>query len=100
MELEDKAAMKPGMLFQILVAMAALTMSTLTAFAQAQDGLAAPENFAAIADADARSAAMFSELGKVLTHPRCVNCHPAGDRPQQTDAGRLHQPPVWLGAGR
>ena len=41
---------------------------------------------------------MFTELGKVLTHPRCINCHPAGDRPRQGDAGRLHQPPVVRGA--
>ena len=32
-----------------------------------------------------RSVALFAELGKVLTHPRCVNCHPAGDRPRQGD---------------
>lgn len=59
--------------------------------------LAPPESFAGIADAKQRSAAMFTELGKVLTHPRCVNCHPAGDRPHQTDLGRPHQPPVWRG---
>jgi hypothetical protein len=41
---------------------------------------------------------LFSELGKVLTHPRCVNCHPAGDRPRQGEEGRLHQPPVERGA--
>ena len=41
---------------------------------------------------------MFTELGKVLTHPRCVNCHPAGDRPHQGDESRLHQPPVERGA--
>ena len=41
---------------------------------------------------------MFTELGKVLTHPRCVNCHPAGDRPRQGDEGRPHQPPVERGA--
>ena len=34
---------------------------------------------------------------KVLTHARCVNCHPAGDRPRQTDERRLHQPPVERG---
>ena len=45
----------------------------------------------------ARSA-YFVELGKVLTHPRCVNCHPAGDRPRQGDEGRPHEPPVWRGA--
>ena len=56
--------------------------------------LAPPESFASIADAEARSAAIFTELGKVLTHPRCLNCHPAGDRPRQGDEGRPHQPPV------
>jgi hypothetical protein len=70
----------------------------LAALATMLTGTAAVESFAAIGDTDARSAAMFTELGKVLTHPRCVNCHPAGDRPHQTDGGRLHQPPVWRGA--
>ncbi len=60
--------------------------------------LAAPESFQAIGDAAARSAALFSEAGKVLAHPRCVNCHPAGDRPLQSENGRLHQPPVERGA--
>ena len=50
--------------------------------------LATPENFAGIGDAAARSAALFTELGKVLTNPRCVNCHPAGDRPHQGELGR------------
>jgi hypothetical protein len=45
----------------------------------------------------APAAALFSEAGKVLTHPRCVNCHPAGDRPRQGDVRRLHQPPVERG---
>jgi hypothetical protein len=61
--------------------------------------LATPESFAGISDTAARSAALFTEAGKVLTSPRCVNCHPAGDRPLQTEAGRLHQPPVDRGAG-
>lgn len=34
----------------------------------------------------------------MLTHPRCVNCHPAGERPLQTDRMRLHQPLVVRGA--
>jgi hypothetical protein len=59
--------------------------------------LAAPESFETITDVEKRSAAYFTELGKVLTHARCVNCHPAGDRPRQGDAGRLHQPPVVRG---
>jgi hypothetical protein len=59
--------------------------------------LASPESFAGIADTAERSAALFTELGKVLTHPRCLNCHPAGNRPLQGETGRLHQPPVERG---
>lgn len=84
-----------------LVTLAALLMSMLTAYAAADkksDILASPASFDAIGETAARSAAMFTELGKVLTSPRCVNCHPAGDSPRQTDLGRLHQPPVERGA--
>jgi hypothetical protein len=59
--------------------------------------LADPQSFVGISDTSARSAALFTELGKVLTHPRCVNCHPAGDRPLQGDISRSHQPPVERG---
>ena len=60
--------------------------------------LAAPASFAAIADPSQRSAAYFTELGKVLMSPRCTNCHPATDRPRQGDDRRPHQPPVFRGA--
>jgi mono/diheme cytochrome c family protein len=55
-------------------------------------------DFAGIADPARRSAALFTEAGKVLTHPRCVNCHPAGDAPLQGDDGRPHQQGVRRGA--
>jgi hypothetical protein len=92
--------MKSEMRFQVLVSAASLAMSPLTGYAfseTASNTLASPESFAAIGDTDQRSAAIFTELGKVLTNPRCVNCHPAGDRPHQGDESRLHQPPVTRG---
>jgi len=45
----------------------------------------------------ARSIALFREAGKVLQHPRCLNCHPAGDRPTQTDRMTPHRPMVIRG---
>jgi hypothetical protein len=60
--------------------------------------LRAVASFAEISDATRRSAALFTEAGKVLLHPRCVNCHPATDRPLQGDAGRPHEPPVRRGS--
>jgi hypothetical protein len=93
--------MKTEMRFHILVAVASLATSLVAGYAcsaTATNSLASPESFDGIADVDQRSAAMFTELGKVLTNPRCVNCHPASDRPHQGDEGRLHQPPVTRGA--
>lgn len=81
----------------VLAAALALTPANADS-AQPQTTLAPPESFAGIADTAARSAALFTEAGKVLTSPRCVNCHPAGDRPLQGETGRLHQPPVERGA--
>ena len=54
--------------------------------------------FADIADEKARSIALFEEAGKVITHARCLNCHPAGDRPTQSDLMQPHQPLVVRGA--
>jgi CO/xanthine dehydrogenase Mo-binding subunit len=62
--------------------------------ADAPTTLAAPDSFSNLSDPAARSAALFTEADEVLSSPRCVNCHPAGDRPLQGDAQRLHQPPV------
>jgi hypothetical protein len=93
--------MKSAMRFQVVVPVAALAISLLTGYAASETtshALASPKSFATIVDVGARSAAMFTELGKVLTNPRCMNCHPAGDRPRQGDQSRLHQPPVNRGA--
>jgi hypothetical protein len=80
---------------RLAVATLLATMISAQAASDASSqSLATPESFAAIADTAARSAALFTEAGKVLTHPRCVNCHPASDRPRQGDVRRLHQPPV------
>jgi hypothetical protein len=48
--------------------------------------------FSSIAEPSKRSLALFEEAGKVITHPRCVNCHPAGDRPLQGMDQHPHLP--------
>jgi hypothetical protein len=60
--------------------------------------LATVSSFDKIADGRARSIALFREAGKVLQHPRCMNCHPATERPTQSDWMRPHQPLVVRGA--
>jgi hypothetical protein len=93
--------MKSKLRFQLTLSVVVVTTTMLAGYAASETAppsLAAPDSFASISDTDARSAAIFTELGKVLTHPRCTNCHPAGDRPRQGDVSRLHQPPVTRGA--
>lgn len=55
-------------------------------------------SFEDIKNQRARAVALFQEAGKVIQHPRCVNCHPAGERPTQSDLMRPHQPLVVRGA--
>jgi hypothetical protein len=91
---------RPDLRVRLILAAVGLWISALIAYAASNDlpgHLASVESFASIGDTPTRSAALFTELGKVLTHPRCANCHPAGDSPRQGDMGRVHQPPVERG---
>jgi hypothetical protein len=54
-------------------------------------------DFSRIEDKTERAIALFNEAGRVIQHPRCVNCHPAGDRPAQGEDGHPHQPLVVRG---
>src|SRR4051812_32379982 len=56
-------------------------------------------SFSSITDQGERSRALFGEISKVLTHPRCMNCHPAGDHPLQGADHHPHMPPPGRGEG-
>src|SRR6476646_10785327 len=60
----------------------------------ASTGLRSAYDFASISDSGERSRALFAEAAKVLTHPRCMNCHPASDRPLQGNDKHPHEPLV------
>ena len=91
---------------RFLTATALAAALSLPAFAQdaaapatetASEELRGPDAFSDISDEGERSAAIFTEMGKVLTHPRCLNCHPKGDSPTQGDDMHMHMPPVVRG---
>lgn len=87
-----------GLLTLGLLAAAPLPLSGETpAAAEAPGEIRGPAAFLDVEDVRARSAALFAEASKVLLHPRCVNCHPAGDRPLQGEDGRIHEP--WVRRG-
>lgn len=78
----------------VMVTMTAALFSVAPAFAEDVSG---PDAFAGITDQNARSVALFNEMGKVLTHPRCMNCHPVTGGPTQGDDMHPHSPPVVRG---
>ena len=88
-------------LLAILLAGAVTIVAVGMAVSAAQPGpvqtLRSVQAFASIADEQQRSLALFEEAGKVITHARCVNCHPAGDKPAQGDDRRPHVPLVVRG---
>jgi hypothetical protein len=59
-----------------LVAALSLAHSQTPEAPQSAPPLRGPEAFRSITDPTERSRALFVEAGKVLLHPRCVNCHP------------------------
>ena len=47
---------------------------------------------------EAASRAAFLDAYKVFMHPRCMNCHPAGNAPLQGDDSHLHAQNVQRGS--
>ena len=62
-----------------------------------EGALRTPASFASIEAPDARAAALFVEASRVMLHPRCTNCHPAGDASRIGDDARPHLPEVVRG---
>lgn len=60
--------------------------------ALASEPLRAVSEFDAIGDPAERSRALFEEAARVLTHPRCINCHPVTRTPTQGDDRHQHVP--------
>src|SRR4030081_3607373 len=77
-------------LFVIVLAISAASL------AGAAD-LRAPDSFSSITNQSERSRALFVEAGRVLQHPRCLNCHPVGERPTQGNDTHPHAPLVVRG---
>ena len=61
-------------------------------------GLTAPLAYAQTGAATEDSLRAWGRVAEVLRHPRCMNCHPSGDVPRQTDDRHLHRMLVMRGA--
>lgn len=75
----------------------ALILVLVAGQAGAQEALRSFDELRALNDRDAISRALFEEIGRILQHPRCSNCHSADGVPRQGDTGRPHIPKVRPG---
>lgn len=75
--------MKRATLLAALTAISSLAFHTAPALAQSGNS--------------ADSAALFLQINRVLSHPRCLNCHPKDDSPRQGMEQRVHSPPMTRG---
>jgi hypothetical protein len=90
--------MRPiAILFAGALTIVAVGMAVSAAQPDPAETLKSVQAFSTISDDKQRSLALFEEAGKVITHARCVNCHPAGDRPAQGDDRHPHMPLVVRG---
>jgi hypothetical protein len=72
-------------------------LATLAAAVVSPGGPAYLSGEAAGQKDDAASRAAFQEAYRVFMHPRCMNCHPAGDAPLQGDDSHPHAQNVKRG---
>lgn len=80
-----------------LVALAAAVPLAFAAHALNGAAHRDPASPADLAQDEAAGIAAFAEVARVLRHPRCLNCHPMGDRPHVADEGKLHAMNVQRG---
>ena len=84
---------------RLVVSVVAVVMSATAALAQSSanqagsKGAGTKENTAS----NAASVGHYMQMHAVLSHPRCVNCHPRDDTPKQGLDHHIHSPPITRG---
>jgi hypothetical protein len=92
-------ALKPHeLILPALISLATVGTQSITQ-SPAGSTLSDASAFASIQDRAVRSRAIFSEMARVITSPRCMNCHPATDRPTQGQNMHPHMPFAGRGEG-
>lgn len=77
--------------------MATINHRVAQAQAPAENALKPASDFSHLTDVAERSKALFMEASKVITHPRCMNCHPATQHPTQGEDMHVHRPLITRG---
>ena len=79
---------------QLALPVLGFVMSASVALAQSTAG---QTRTSAQTSTTAESVRLYMQMHAVLSHPRCVNCHPRDDTPKQGLDQHVHSPPITRG---
>ena len=82
---------------RLVLPILAFTIAACVAPAQAPDGQTGTDVTKAQTSTTAESVGLYTQMHAVLSHPRCVNCHPRDDTPKQGLDQHVHIPPITRG---
>lgn len=74
----------------IVLALILFIVALTTSAFKEESGNGSVPGYKSVNSDSVESVKAFLEVYKVLMHPRCMNCHPAGDQPLQGDDSRIH----------
>jgi hypothetical protein len=83
-------------LFGLQLAISALGLVMYASVALARAPSSQP-SVGAATNTTAESIRLYMQMHEVLSHPRCVNCHPRDDAPKQGLDQHVHTPPITRG---
>ena len=89
----NKFRLAPRLILPVL----ALGIAAGVAPAQAPNGQADTNVTNVQTSTTAESVRLYMQMHTVLSHPRCVNCHPRDDTPKQGLDQHVHTPPISRG---
>ena len=83
--------MKKQHIFLILLSLVLVSMSIASYKEEIEDPPPGNEATSEVAAADTESVLVFNKMMDVLTHPRCMNCHPDDHVPKQGEDSHAHR---------
>jgi len=94
---EKKSRLVPLKTIVVITVVLLVTAFMTSAFKDEKNVSGYHTKFLAANKDSIESVEAFNQVYKVLMSPRCMNCHPAGDRPLQGDDSHIHKMNVQRG---
>ncbi len=83
--------MKKQFTIPILLTLVLISISVASNYKKTEDSPKSTSQVSSMANEDNESVVAFNKMMDVLTHQRCLNCHPSDNVPKQGEDGHAHR---------